>query len=180
MATRQFELSETQIKELKRQEQQTRRVSELKRLQAVRFYGSGRKLKDIMDIVGCGESSVRIWAMTYAREGLGGLLSGYDGSSQNARKLSPAQEAQLRERLHSYRPDAVLPLETCQGREQFWTVETVKDVVETWYGVSYAYSGSYRNLLHRCGFSYQRSEQVYKSRPSAVEVADFEAELEKK
>lgn len=180
MATRQFELNETQIKELKQQEQQTRRVSELKRLQAVRFYGSGRKLEDIMDIVGCGESSVRIWAMAYARAGLEGLLSGYDRSSQNARKLSQDQEAELSERLHSYRPNEVLALEACQGSGQFWTVETVKDVVEKWYGVSYAYIGSYRNLLHRCGFSYQRSERVYKSRPSAVDVADFEAELEKK
>ncbi len=31
----------------------------------------------------------------------------------------------------------------------------------------------------RCGFSYQRTEQIYKSRPSVQEVADFEAELEK-
>ena len=168
MATRQFQLSETQIKALQQQEQQTQRVAELKRLQAVRLYGSGRKLHDIMDMVSCGESSVRIWAMTYTREGLEGLLSGYEGSAQNARKLSQEQEAQLCE------------LEACRGAGQFWTVDTVQAVVEKWYGVTYAYIGSYRNLLHRCGFSYQRSEQVYKSRPSAVAVADFEAELEKK
>ena len=155
MATRQFHLSEIQIKEIQQQERQTQRVSELKRLQAVRLYGSGRKLQDIMGIVGCGESSVRIWAMTYTREGLEGLLAGYGGSSQNARKLSQEQEADLRERLHSYRPDEVLlPLAVCEGYGQFWTVETVKDVVEKWYSVSYAYIGSYRNLLHRCGFSY--------------------------
>ena len=180
MATRQFQLSETQIKALQQQEQQTQRVAELKRLQAVRLYGSGRKLHDIMDMVSCGESSVRIWAMTYKREGLEGLLSGYEGSAQNARKLSQEQEAQLCERLHQYRPDEVLSLEACRGARQFWTVDTVQAVVEKWYGVTYAYIGSYRNLLHRCGFSYQRSEQVYKSRPSAVAVADFEVELEKK
>jgi len=180
MAKRQFQLSETQIKELKRYEQQTRRVAELKRLQAVRLYGSGHRLQAIMEMVGCAESSVRIWAITYTRLGVEGLLSHYERSGQNARKLSREQEVELREKLHSYRPDQVLALETCHGSGQFWTVEDVKRVVERWYGVSYSYDGSYRNLLRRCGFSYQRSEQVYKSRPSEVNVADFEAELEKK
>ena len=180
MAKRQFQLSEAQIKELKRHEQQTRRVAELKRLQAVRLYGSGHKLQAIMDIVGCAESSVRIWAITYTRLGVEGLMSHYAHSGQNARKLSREQAVELGEKLHTYRPDQVLALETCHGSGQFWTVEDVKKVVEQWYGLSYAYIGSYRNLLRRCGFSYQRSEQVYKSRPSEMDVADFEAELEKK
>ena len=36
------------------------------------------------------------------------------------------------------------------------------------------------NLLAECGFSYQRTEKVYRSQPDAQTVADFEAELEKK
>jgi transposase len=180
MAKRQFQLSETQIKELKRYEQQARRVAELKRLQAVRLYGSGYQLRAIMDMIGCAESSLRIWVIAYTRLGVEGLLSHYERSRQNASKLSREQEADLREKLHTYRPDQVLGHESGQGSGQFWTVEDVKRVVEHWYGVSYGYIGSYRNLLRRCGFSYQRSEQVYKSRPSARAVADCEAELEKK
>ncbi|MCL4876314.1 MAG: winged helix-turn-helix domain-containing protein [Anaerolineae bacterium] len=55
----------------------------------------------------------------------------------------------------------------------------LKRAVEQWYGVVYEDEGSYRHLFHRCGFSYQRTEKVYKSRPGEVAVAEFEAELEK-
>ncbi len=180
MGKRQFQLTDEQVQELKGYESRSKRTDELKRLQAVRLYGTGRKLSDIMEIIGCGESSIRIWAMEYMRLGITGLLSHYNKSSQNARKLSIEQEQDLCEKLRKYRPDQVLPEGEWSGTGQFWTVEDVKGVVTIWYGVSYRDVSSYRNLLHRCGFSYQKTEQVYKSRPSAVDVADFEAELEKK
>ncbi len=62
MAKRQFHLNKEQVKELQGYEQQSKRTAELKRLQAVRLYGTGHALVDILEIVGCGESSVRIWA----------------------------------------------------------------------------------------------------------------------
>ena len=180
MAKRQFQLNEKQENELKGYEQHSKRVTELKRLQAVRLYGTGRELREIMDIVGCGESSVRIWAMQYSQTGIEGLLSGYEKSAQNARKLSIEQEQDLCERISTNRPKQVMAASQCHGSGDFWTVEDVKTVVTKWYGVTYQDRGSYRNLLHRCGFSYQKVEQVYKSRPSHRAVADFEAELEKK
>lgn len=180
MANRQFHLNDKQVNELKRYEHQSRRPDEFKRLQAVRLYGTGHALADILEIVGCGASSVRIWAMQYRQYGETGVLSHYGNSCQNARKLSIEQEQDLREKLTGYRPDQVLPQADCHGTGEFWTVEEVKTVVKKWYGVMYRDVSSYRNLLHRCGFSYQKTEQVYKSRPSATDVADFEAELEKK
>jgi len=42
MATRKFHLSEEAIDELKRAEKATRKSSELRRMQAVRLYGSGQ------------------------------------------------------------------------------------------------------------------------------------------
>jgi transposase len=98
----------------------------------------------------------------------------------NASQLTEAQRAELRERLHQYRPDQVLAASQLHSSGQFWTVVDLKNVVQHWYGVAYADMGSYRRLLHRCGFSYQRAERIYKSRPGAQVVADFEAELEKK
>lgn len=180
MAKRQFHLNDEQVKELKRYERQSKRPVELKRLQAVRLYGSGQSLPDILDIVGCGESSVRIWAMQYRQWGVERLLANYNQSSQNARKLTLVQEQDLCEKLRQYRPEDVMPKEDCHGTGAFWTVEEVKRMVRQWYDVTYCDASSYRNLLHRCGFSYQKAEQVYKSRPSQVKVADFEAELEKK
>lgn len=180
MAKRQFHLNDNQIQELKHHEQQSKRPAELKRLQAVRLYGTGRALSDIVDIVGCGESSVRIWAMQYGQGGVSRLLANYEQSSQNARKLTQAQEHDLRKKLKQYRPMDVMAEESCHGNGEFWTVEDVKQMVTHWYGVTYQDASSYRNVLRRCGFSYQKVEQVYKSRPSQVVVADFEADLEKK
>lgn len=178
MTNRQFHLTEDQLKELKRHEQANKRVDVARRLQAIRLYGTGRAARDIVDIVGCSETSLRDWATLYKRQGIEGLLDHHHISAQNARKLTHDQEADLKARLHQYEPRQVLREWTGSGR--FWTVDEVQAVIEMWYGVTYRERKSYRNVLHRCGFSYQRTEQVYKSRPSVQDVADFEAELEKK
>jgi len=180
MAKRQFQLTEDQIKEFRHYERQVTRVTDLKRLQAVRLYGTGRELQEIIDIIGCGESTLRAWVKSYNDGGILSVLANYENSAQNARKLGTEQEAELCEKLHQYRPNQVLPADSYHGSGQFWSVDAVRTVVMMWYGVSYTDAGSYRNLLHRCGFSYQRSEQVYKSRPSEAEIAEFEAQLEKK
>lgn len=178
MAKRQFHLTEEQLKELKRHEQSNKRVDVARRLQAIRLYGTGRATRDILDIVGCSETSLRDWATLYKKQGIEGILDHHDVSAQNARKLTQEQEDELKDRLHQYEPSQVLRDWAGDGR--FWTVEDVESVMEMWYGVSYKEGKSYRNILHRCGFSYQRTEGVYKSRPSVQDVADFEAELEKK
>jgi transposase len=46
--------------------------------------------------------------------------------------------------------------------------------VEQWYGVVYQDSEAYPQVFHQCGFSYQRAERVYKSRPSEADIAAFE------
>lgn len=178
MAKRQFQLSETEAQQFRRAEQQTRDVHELKRLQAVRLYGSGRPTPEIVSMVGCGESTVRQWAQYYRARGIEALRSHWDG--QNANKLTAAQRAELKERLQHTRPDQALAPAGRLSQGQFWTVSDLRLVVEHWYGVVYQDEGSYRNLFHRCGFSYQRTERVYKSRPSAADGVAFEAELEKK
>jgi len=61
---------------------------------------------------------------------------------------------------------------------QFWTVEDLIEVVRKQYGVEYKSHTSYTNLLKLCGFSYQKTEKVFKSR-SQTKVADFEEQLEK-
>ena len=95
-------------------------------------------------------------------------------------KLTGDQQADLHTRLHEYRPDQVLPEEVRLSAGQFRTVSDLMVVVEQWCGVTYQDTGSYRSLFKRCGFSYHRAERVYKSRPSEADLAEFEAELEKK
>ena len=180
MAKRQFQLGETEIGRLRGREQQTDSVAELKRLQAVRLYGSGTDMGQIRDMTGCAESSIREWVQDYKREGLEGLRPHYERSAQNASKLTAAQRIDLCERLHAYRPDQVLAPRVRLSQGQFWTVSDLHVALEAWYGVVYDDSSSYRDVFAACEFSYQRAERVYKSRPSQAQIADFEAELEKK
>jgi transposase len=180
MAKRQFELDETEIRQLRGREQQTDSVAELKRLQAVRLYGSGMDMGQIRDMTGCAESSVREWVQDYKHEGLEGLRPHYALSAQNASKLTVAQRAEVYERLHAYQPDQILAPTLRISAGQFWTVSDLHLALEAWYGVVYEDPGSYRDVFAACEFSYQRAERVYKSRPSQAQIADFEAELEKK
>jgi len=178
MAKRQFQLNAEEVQRFQQVEQGTRDAYELKRLQAVRLYGSGTERQVIEALVGCDERSIRKWAQRYTQAGLDGLKSGWQG--ENALKLSREQRADLKERLQQYRPDQVIAADVRLSRGQFWTVSDLHIVVSAWYAVEYHTSDSYRALLHECGLSYQHTEKVYRSQPDALTVADFEAELEKK
>ena len=153
-------------------------MHELKRLQAVRLYGSGVELTDSVDTVGQGERSIWRWVSDYRREGLTGLQPDWEG--QNAAKLSTAQRAAIKSKLESYRPDQLLPRELRVSQGEFWTVSDLQVAVKMWYGVEYRCEDSYRTLLHEAGLSYQRAEGVYRSKPSQATIAEFEAGLEKK
>jgi transposase len=178
MAKRQFHLTDEEKQALEQAERQTRDAYELRRLQAVRLYGSGVPTPEIMQVAQCSDRRIREWAQKYCQQGLAGLASHWQG--ENALKLSRAQRADLKQRVQAYRPDQVIGVEARESRGQFWTVSDLQIVVKTWYDVVYSCLGSYRNLLHECGLSYQQTEQVYRSRPDALTVADFEAALEKK
>jgi transposase len=173
MGKRQIDLTEAEIMTFRQAEAQTRDGDELRRMQATRLYGSGVGLAEIMDIVGAGASSIRQWAMTYRAEGIGGLRSKWQG--KNANKLSAEQRALVKARLHQYRP---VDLHLSAGR--YWTVNDLRVAVEQWFAVVYKDETSYQSLLHQSGLRYQRSAKINRSKPSAAEVAQFEAELEKK
>jgi transposase len=178
MAKRQFQLSEAELEQIRQVEAKTRDAHELKRLQGVRLYGSGTERRVIEGLVGCDERSIRKWAQRYRQAGVEGLRSHWQG--ENALKLKRGQRADLKQRVQQYRPDQVIAPDIRISRGQFWTVSDLRIVVKAWYEVEYRTTDSYRTLQHECGLSYQRTEKVYRSRPDAQKVADFEAELEKK
>lgn len=178
MAKRKFELSEIEIAGFRQAEQHTRDARELKRLQAVRLYGSGESVATIQRLTGCGPVSPCQWAMGYERGGLAALRTQWRGG--NATKLTAEQRRDLFEKLDQYTPQQVIAAPVHLDQDEFWTVHDLQIVVEQWYGVSYHSETSYRSLLHASGLSYQKVEKVYRSQPGAVRWADFEAELEKK
>ena len=89
MAKRQFQLNEQELEQFEQAEAKTRDTHELKRLQAVRLYGSGTERRVIETLVGCDERSIRKWAQKYQQAGLDGLRSHWQG--ENALKLSRNQ-----------------------------------------------------------------------------------------
>jgi putative transposase len=178
MGKRQFQLTDEEQQAFEQAERQTRDAYELRRLQAVRLYGSGMPTPNIRQVLQCADRRIREWVQKYRQAGLAGLRSRWRG--ENALKLSREQRADLKQRLHQYRPDQVLSAEVRVSQGAFWTVSDLQIVVKTWYDVEYRTLDSYRTLLHECGLSYQRTEKVYRSRPHAQTMSDFEAELEKK
>lgn len=177
MAKRQFQLTEDEIAAFRQAEATTQDVRELKRLQAVRLYGMGEPVATIQKLVGCGPVSPRQWASLYRQGGLESLRIVW--SSGNANKLVDEQRQDLFQKLEQYSPEQVIAPDVRVERGSFWTVSDLQIVIEQWYGVSYRSPQSYRNLLHASGLSYQKVERVYRSRPGAVQLAEFEANLEK-
>lgn len=178
MAKRQFTLTEDEVAAFKRAEDTLQDARELKRLQAVRLYGTGHAVASIRETTGCSWRALMDWCRAYRQSGLAGLKSKWQGG--NALKLSREQRAQLKAKLHGYRPDQLLSPEVRISQGQFWSVSDLQIVVEQWYGVRYQSVTSYHRLLHECGFSQQQSVAHYRSRPNERALADFEARLEKK
>src|SRR5574341_1644189 len=178
MAHRQIQLNEEQQRELKRAEQQVRKVSDLKRIMAVRMYGEGYPTAEIEALLGCSWRALMEWCEKYQRDGVEGLWDQRKGG--NRAKLSAEQRVQVKERLNTYRPDQLLPPAVRVEPGTFWTVSDLKIAVYVWYDVTWQSDTSYRTLLHEAGFSRQQTESQYRSRPSDEVIAEFEALLEKK
>jgi transposase len=178
MAKRQFTLTEAEQNALRRAEGQAQDGRTVKRLQAVRLYGSGYAVSEIMAITGCSWRALMDWCVRYRQEGPGGLSSKWQG--ENALKLSRAQRVDLQDRLRQYQPSQVLEAEVRISQGEFWTVSDLAMVIKRWYGVTYQCRDTYVRLLHECQFSQQQTERLYRSQPDPQTVAEFEAHLEKK
>ena len=176
MSRQRFLLSEEQVKELIHAYAQSRDGPTRTRLQAVRLYGTGYVVKEIMGITECSRTSLMGWYQKYRRYGLPGLYAHRLGG--NRAKLKPDAIAGLRERLHEYTPQALFGSRATTADGQFWTVEDLHQAVRHWYGVTYPSRSSYYRLFALCGFTYQRPAQVFKSRREA-DVIHFEELVEK-
>ena len=173
MATRKFQLSEEAIDELKQAEKATKKSSELRRMQVVRLYGSGQAMKQIVEVTRMGTRSILDCVARYREKGINAL---YEYQQKGNRTLlTDEQRRELAGRLHQYRP-----VDLNISQHEYWTVSDLVVAVERWYGVVYKHRDSYVRLLHRSGFTFQRSTKVYRHKPSATAVAEFEAQLEKK
>ena len=73
MKQRQFSLSAEAIQQFEKREQETREALELRRLQAVRLYGSGADIEVVQQVSGARRRTIQRWVYTYEAAGLEGL-----------------------------------------------------------------------------------------------------------
>jgi transposase len=145
------------------------------RFQAVRLYGMQYAVNAIQEITGCSRRSLLEWVRAYQQVGLDGLRDHRVGG--NSAKLTPAQRAEVERHLHPFTPQQILRQPYTRDG-QFWTIEDLAAALAHWFGVRYDSRTSYYNLLRACGFSYQRTEKVFKSqRP--MQIAEFQETVEK-
>lgn len=173
MAKRTFKLTEIERKELLKAYSVSKDAATRTRYQAVRLYGEGYAEKAIEQISGCSRTSLMEWCRADPSQGLVDHRSG-----GNSAKLSKLQIEELQQKLHQYTPKELFGINASTADGQFWTVEDLMQVVRKQYDIEYKSRTSYISLLNLCGFSYQKTEKIFKSR-SQTKVADFEEQLEK-
>ena len=177
MAKRQFTLTEPEVRALQAAYRQENDGPTRTRYQAVRTYGERYPVAEILTLTGCARSSLMEWCHKYRQKGLAGLQDRRGGPQ--AAKLTAAQVAELQEKLLLYTPYNVLGPGAHTVSGLHWTVPDLYAAVNKWFGVTYRSRTSYLSLFAACGFSYQRTEKVFKSRKER-QVLEFEADTEKK
>ena len=177
MAKRKFKLTEAERKELLQAYRTCKEASTRTRCyQAVRLYAEGYPEAEIEQIIGCKRTSLMEWCRAYRADPLQGLLDMRVGG--NRAKLSKLQIEEVQALLHQYTPKERMGSKASTADGQFWTMADLALVVQKRYGVEYQSRTSYSSRLRLCGFSYQKTEKIFKSR-SQIKVADFEEQLEK-
>lgn len=143
------------------------------RMQSVRLYGLGFSVAPIQTATGISRSRLFECCRAYRERGIDALIDQRRGG--NNRKLTPEQVADLREQLHRYTPRSLFGPAAATPTGQFWTVTDLARAIEHWYGVRDESLTSYRSLFGRCGFSFQRPDQVFKARREAdvLDWADY-------
>jgi transposase len=176
MAKRKFKLIEQERKDLLQAYRQCKEANTRTRYQAVRLYGEGYPETEVEQITGCSRASLMEWCRAYRQDPSQGLVDKRAGG--NSAKLTKFQVEDLQQRLYQYTPRELFGAGATTADGQFWTVEDLVKVVQARYGVEYKSRTSYISLLALCGFSYQKTEKVFKSR-SQAKVAEFEEQVEK-
>ena len=176
MAKRQFKLTEQEEKELQRAFLNEKDGAIRVRFQAVRLYGQGYSVLEICQITGSNRTSLLEWCAKYRERGVEGLRDHRGGPRRS--KLTIEQVEKVADRLRQYTPYQLFGPEAHTASGEHWTVPDLVRAIAKWYGVTWQSLSSYRTLFQQCGFSYQRTEKVYKSRREQ-NVMDFEEQVEK-
>ena len=177
MKHRHFRLLPAEVAELQAAYLHCQNANTKIRFQAVRLYGTDYAVAQILDICACSRTRLMNWVAAYSQHGITALLDHRTGGNRAA--LKPEQIEAVKNQLHTYTPAQLLGKDAAQNDGLFWTVADIATLLERDYNVIYHSLTSYRSLMAKCGFSYQRPAKQYKSR-SEAKIMEFEEMLEKK
>jgi transposase len=144
-----LDLTPTQRTELEGAVRRETRKRPWKRYQAILLLADGQPPATVAHNLGCGVSSVFLWAARWRREGMAGLAEGRHPGA--VRRVDPAGEAVLAALLAAD-PQA-------QGhRATGWTVPLLRTELA---GAGYAVSErTIRRAVHRLGYRWKRPQYV--------------------
>ncbi len=169
-------LTPDQATELRQAYQRAKDGPTRTRYQAVWLYGTDYPVAQIQAWTGCSRASLMDWCRRYRTQGVDGLADQRVGG--NRAKLTSDQRQMVRAKLHQYTPRQLFGPQAATPDGQFWTVPDLQRAVQRWCGVTWDSASSYLSLFAACGFSYQRTQKVFKSRREP-DVMTFEEQLEK-
>jgi len=133
------------------------------RLQAIRLRKSGKKYKEIAEIVGAHHTTVCTWCKAYEREGLKGIKAQKRGRAYGSKRtLSPEQEKLVQKNITDKCPDQLkLPF-------ALWTRRAVKLLIKQLFNIDMPIR-SVGEYLNRWGFTPQKpTRRAYEQNPKAV------------
>ena len=125
------------------------------RVQAVLMRKKKISRQETAEIVGKSIHAIEDWVTAFNAKGIDGLRT-VPTSRPSRAKLTPGQ----REKIHTFLKKK--PCDVGIGEEEYWTMRTVKQLVEKETGVVYKSVNAYCKLLNEAGMSYQKVEFVDK------------------
>lgn len=145
-------LPKLQVKALEKAFKKSKDTREKIRLQAIWLSARGYKRKEVAQITGASEGSIRRWITKYNKEGISGLRA--KPQTSNNYKLTKKQKETIKKTIAKKSPKQL-------GYEAaFWTIALLRRLVKDKFGVEYKVKESYRLLFHDCGFSFHKPSKV--------------------
>lgn len=163
-------LSREQVVGLEKAFKEAKTGREKIRFEAVWLLARGYKRKEVLTILGISQQALGSWVTQYHKLGLSGLNN--RPQPGNHHKLTKVQKDQ---------PKSIVTTQTPQksGLDgQFWSIESLAQLVNQKFGVNYQSKESYRALFHYCGFSFHKPRKVNLRQSEHMQVR-FEETLKK-
>lgn len=124
MAKRKFELSPTELSEIRAEYHQSQDDSLNKKLVAIQLYGTGRKAQEILDLTQCSRSRLMGWCKQYRAKGLERLRDQRRGG--NHYQLTAEQKAILEDLVKRYTPHQLFGYQCATQAFAHWTSSDLK------------------------------------------------------